>query len=240
VSFPQGKRQDAGQIALLESKRRNIMGSFGLNTNTREFLPYIKLNCKDGIVERSTFNGTERGTEIIENLVALFDFATIQVGWMRFEGEAPDMRLVAIGDPLPDRPGEDYKQGVKIVVMLPGELGLHEISTTATAALGALEQIHDEAIAAPEWAAGQVPAVQLTDWTGEKGKFGTRAIPTFRIVGWKDRTDALAKHKAIPKQRAAMPGAGTRPAVTGSKPMTPSPAPPQPKAPPVVDLEDFG
>ena len=54
---------------------------------------------------------------------ALFDFATVQVGWMRFEGERPTCGWSPIGDPMPDRPGEDYKQGIKMVVMLPGGLG---------------------------------------------------------------------------------------------------------------------
>ena len=76
---------------------------FGLNFNSCDFLPYIKINGKEGRIERSTYDGSERGTEIIENFVALFDFATVQVGWMRFEGDAPDMRLVAIGDPGDDR-----------------------------------------------------------------------------------------------------------------------------------------
>ena len=141
---------------------------FGLNFSGGEFLPYIRINGKEGRIERSTYDGSERGTEVIDDFVALFDFATVRVGWLRFEGDAPDMRLVAIGDPMPDRPGEDYKQGVKLVVMLPGELGLHEIATTATGVLGALEKVYDEAMAAPQWAAGQVPAVKLSDWSTKR------------------------------------------------------------------------
>ena len=138
----QGKRQDAGQIASRQQRRKDN-GLWSELRTAANFFRTSRSTARTAGSSARTFDGNERGTEIIENLVALFDFATVQVGWMRFEGERPDMRLVAIGDPLPDRPGEDYKQGVKLVVMLPGGLGLHEIATTATGVLGALEKIHD-------------------------------------------------------------------------------------------------
>ena len=51
------------------------------------------------------------------------------------------MRLVAIGDPLPERPGEAL--GIKMLVMLPGELGIHELATTATGVIGALYDLFE-------------------------------------------------------------------------------------------------
>src|SRR5262245_7041097 len=184
--------------------------SFGLNA-TGTLIPYVKINGKDGTVERSTYDGNERGTEIIENFSALFDFATVLVGYLRFEGERPDMRLAPLGDPMPDRPGEDYKQGIKMVVMLPGGLGPHEIATTASGVLGAFEKLHDAELAAPEWANGQIPYVKLRGFQREKTKFGPRAIPEFEIVGWKDRPEALLAFQARPKPRATMPPARKEP-----------------------------
>ncbi|TJW14935.1 MAG: hypothetical protein E5W82_09420 [Mesorhizobium sp.] len=210
--------------------------SFGLNINNGgEFLPYVKLDGKDGAVSRSTYDGNARGTVIIENLTALFDFATTRVGWLRFEGETPDMRLAAIGDPMPDRPGEDYKQGIKMVIMLPNELGPHELATTATGVLSALETLHDEVLAAPEWEAGQVPVGKITGWQKEKTKKGSRAIPEFAIVGWKERPEALKKFRAEAKPRASIQGSARtpKPPTTGSVPVQPPRLPPEPEA-------DFG
>src|SRR4029079_4777081 len=97
----------ACRIATVNGERQ--MGGFGLNASgDGTFLPYIKIDGKDGRISRSTYDGNERGRESSENFSALFDFGTVQVGYLRFEGERPDMRLLAIGDPLPDRPSEDY------------------------------------------------------------------------------------------------------------------------------------
>jgi hypothetical protein len=199
---------------------------FGLSIgNGKDFLPSIRINGKDGGVERSTWDGTERGLETVQDFVALFDFATLQVGWVEFTDRGPDKRLVAIGDPLPDRPSEKHKQGVQIVVFLPGGLGCHEICTTAIGVVSALEGIYDTTLAASEWQAGKVPVVRLTEFQKEKTKHGNRAIPVFQIIDWKDRPQELAEHAAKPKPRAAMSSAAsTRPAETGSTQMTPPPA----------------
>jgi hypothetical protein len=224
------------------------MGTFNLKNNN--FLPYVKFNCKEGTVERSTFDGNERGTEVVENFAALFDFDTLTTGWIKYDTEATDMHLVALGDPLPDRPGSDYKQGIKVIVMLPKGLGLHELSTTAMAATTALETIYDQAVSSPEWAQGKIPLVKLVSWTREKNKHRSRAVPNFEIADWKNRPEAFLEYKAIPKERASMPSGkatdtGTKPAATGSKPIkSPSSSPPSiGKAeadPDDFDPDDFG
>src|SRR5690554_5250705 len=208
-------------IAAQRAKRRkdNMMMGFGLNIGKGgDFLPSIRINGKDGGIERSTWDGTNRGLEVIDDLVALFDFATLKVGWVEFTDRGPDKRLVAIGDPLPDRPSEKHKQGVQLVVLLPGGLGCHEICTTAIGVVAALETVYEGTIAAPEWAQEKVPVVRLTEFIREKTKHGNRAVPVFEILDWKDRPKELDEHRAAPKPRAAMPAANTtsRPAATGS------------------------
>ena len=224
------------------------MTGFGLNIGKGgDFLPSIRINGKDGGVERSTWDGTNKGAEIIDDLVALFDFATLKVGWIDFTDKGPDRRMVAIGDPLPDRPSEKHKQGIEIVVQLPGNLGCHELCSTATGVVAALETIYDAALAAPEWSRGQVPVVRLTEFIREKTRHGNRAVPVFQIIAWKDRTNELEEHRAVPKPRAAMPAAApaSRPAATGSTRMTPPApaapvAPAAPAAPASPAIPDFG
>jgi hypothetical protein len=199
------------------------------------FLPSIRINGKDGGVERSTWDGTNRGLEVIDDFVALFDFATLKVGWIEFSDKGPDKRLVAIGDPLPDRPSEKHKQGIELVVQLPGSLGLHELCSTAIGVVAALETIYDAALAAPEWSRGEVPVVRLTEFIREKTRHGNRAVPVFQIIGWKQRPKELEEYRAAPKPRAAMPSA-QGPAETGSTRMTPPKAP----APASPAIPDFG
>lgn len=216
------------------------MSSFGLNIGKGgDFLPSIRINGKDGGVERSTWDGTTRGLEVIDDLVALFDFATLKVGWIEFSDHGPDKRLVAIGDPLPDRPSDKHKQGIELVVQLPGNLGCHELCSTAIGVVAALEAVYDATLAAPEWSngRGQVPVVRLTEFVREKTRHGNRAVPVFQIIGWKERPSELEAHRADPKPRAAMPSAqAARPAETGSTLMTP----PQVSTPAPAAIPDFG
>jgi len=216
------------------------MTGFGLTIGKGgDFLPTIRINGKDGGVERSTWDGSSKGLEVIDDLVALFDFATLQVGWIEFSENGPDKRLVAIGDPLPDRPSEKHKQGIRLVVQLPGNLGCHELSSTAIGVVAALEGIYNTTIAAPEWdnGRGQVPVVRLVEFIREKTRHGNRAVPVFQIIAWKDRTSELEEHRASPRPRAAMPVSATtaQPAATGSTQMTP-PA----SAPSRTPVPDFG
>jgi hypothetical protein len=200
------------------------------------FLPSIRINGKDGGVERSTWDGTNRGLEVIDDFVALFDFATLKVGWIEFSDKGPDKRLVALGDPLPDRPSEKHKQGVELVVQLPGSLGCHELCSTAIGVVAALEAVYDAALAAPEWSRGEVPVVRLTEFIREKTRHGNRAVPVFQIIGWKERPKELEEYRASPRPRAVLPVSTTvsRPAETGSTRMTP------PKAPATPSIPDFG
>ena len=78
-----------------------------------------------------------------------------------------------------------------MLVMLPDELGMHELATTATGVIGALFDLFEATSAAPESEEDQIPAVKLLDWKREKMKKGTRAIPQFAIIGWKERPEAL-------------------------------------------------
>lgn len=212
------------------------MSGFGLNIGKGgDFLPSIRINGKDGHVERSTWDGTNRGTEIVEDFVCLMDWATLQVGWIKFDDKGPNKRLVAIGDPLPDRPSEEHKQGIQLVVMLPDGLGPHEICTTAIGVVSAFEAVYEQSIAAPEWQAGKVPVVRITEFVKEKTKHGTRSVPVFHILDWKDRPKELEAHRAEPRPRAAIPGQQSRPAETGSTRMTPPASKPMPAAVP-----DFG
>jgi len=194
---------------------------FGLKISGGDLLPIIKINGKEGGVSRSTYDGQNRGEEIIDDFVALFDFATLRVGWIEFTDKGPDMRLVAIGDPLPDCPGEKFKQGIKLVVLLPGGLGCHELATTASGVLGALEAIYDAATSAPEWSQGKVPVVRLASFEKKKTKHGNIAVPTFELLDWKDRPAELNAHRASPKPRAALPSQQAKPAETGSTQITP-------------------
>ena len=178
---------------------------FGLQISNGNILPYIKINGKDGRVERSTYDGQNKGSEIVQDFVALFDWKTLKTGWINFEDNgAPDKHLAAIGDPMPERPSLKHKQGIEIVVFLPGGLGVHEISTTATGVISALEAIYDQSVEASEWSQGKIPVVRLTGFKKEGTGLKARAVPSFHILDWKDRPKEMDEHDAVPRPRAAI------------------------------------
>ena len=69
--------------------------AFGLNRSGEEFLSsHLRINGKEGRIERSWFNGSERITEIVElPLKVLVDFATLQVGWANFSGASMPAKI---------------------------------------------------------------------------------------------------------------------------------------------------
>jgi hypothetical protein len=138
------------------------------------------------------------------------------------------MKLVPLGEPLPDCPGEDYRSGISMIVML-AKFGLHDFSTTASGVLGAVDKLHDDVLAAPETAEGKVPQVKISRWIKEKTKKGTRAVPEFVIVDWKPRPEELKKLAVRPRSGSPKGGAGeaSQPPSTGSTPIK-SPTAPHP------------
>lgn len=191
-------------------------------------VPYIKYDAKAGrmfsVNRIQGANGWENDThDVTQGFAALMDFENIMVGWSKYTAQGPDHALVKLGDALPARPSDEHKQSFKLRLWSKS-LGLREISGTAKALLGAIDQLHDAYLAAPESKEGKLPVVALTGTTvvETKGPTGVNRnyAPVFAIQKWLARPEALV---------APAPAAKTVPAPsrTGT-----------PVAPPAAD--DFG
>jgi hypothetical protein len=190
--------------------------ALGIQTESTggNFIPTVKINSKQGRVYRvdrkQGADGWETDeVEITNSFQFVPDLENIQIGWMLFKaGQAPDLRLVKLGDVMPDRPTPDHKQGVRLLVKLGKECGgdLREIAATAKSILGPIDKLHDAYLAASKENAGKVPVVKLAGMKkiDTKTQHGTNTNfePQFEIVRWIDRPDfgpaAANEGKAAP------------------------------------------
>ena len=99
-----------------------------------------------------TGNGweTEQRNVETDEFRAVFDPKNIEVGWIAFvKGEGLNATLVHAGEDYGDRPSNDHKEGLRIVVKMDPALGgdLRELISTSSALWSAVDQL--PAIIAP-------------------------------------------------------------------------------------------
>ena len=185
--------------------------ALGLNTEMSEggdFLPIIMYMAKEGRLYKRDRVGGASGfdnldTELPTGTKMVFDFGSIQVGYMHFAaGQAPSFALVPLGKTIPASPSKDHRQGFRMMVHLGQGGGKREFATTAKTVLGAVDDLHGEFEKAPEARAGKVPVVEFagTERITTKNVHGTQTNfrPVFRIVQWIDRPADLGERTVPP------------------------------------------
>jgi hypothetical protein len=141
-------------------------------------------------------------TQDLTSAVFVFDFPTLEVGWVGFPGGRPDFRMAAFplnlqlsgGTPtLAARPADLNEQGNPVFNMgfrlnvMMGNREVREFSHSALCVYNAFSKLHDQFIAAAEAKAGQVPVVQVASYEAIKAKMSTNYAPVFKIGKWIDR-----------------------------------------------------
>jgi hypothetical protein len=183
--------------------------AFGIKTEAGaggDFTPIVKINAKAGRVYRVDRSQTAEGgwstdeVDITNTFAFIPDFEQMEIGWMFFQANsAPDLRMVPLGDPMPDRPAgvdkdgkPNFKQGIRLKVKLGKGCGgdVREIAATAMSVLGPFDRLHDTYVAGLAENPGKAPQVKMTgvkkiDTKTPKGT-NTNFEPIFEIVGWVD------------------------------------------------------
>lgn len=209
--------------------------ALGLNLSNASgnFLPICKFDCRAGRMFKSDkIDGEWNQTDITKSFKAVVDFENLEVGWIKFDGGAPDFVMVGHGEELPEKPSELHRQGVRLVMKLNKSCGgdVREMASNAKAFLKGIDALHDLYEAGAAKNKGKLPVVTLTETvaetTGEGAKKSTNYRPVFEISGWVDRPEDL-----VASSRSAAPAKATAPS-TGSTKVS------APKS--VDDDEDFG
>jgi hypothetical protein len=182
------------------------------------FTPTVKINSKQGRVyrvDRKEEGGvwTTDEVEITKDFQFVPDLDNLEIGWMFFKaGQAPDLRMVKLGEVMADRPaGADadgkpnFKQGVRLLLKLGKSCGgdLRELAATAKSILGPIDKLHDDYLAGAKDHPGQLPQVRMSDMkkVDLKTQHGTNTNfePVFEIVGWVDRARVFGDAAEEPK-----------------------------------------
>jgi hypothetical protein len=157
--------------------------------------------------------------EQFKNPTMLFDFGSLEVGYLKF-ASPPGFMLAPYGQPVPPRPEEmmQNQEGQSRKAFLPGfrikvasskvfgDADAYYWAHNAKTVLEPMDELHQTFLASPEAATGQVPLVAVT---------GTRIVevakqryhaPVFQIMGWYDRIPAFGERTVPPPApRASAP-----------------------------------
>ena len=206
----------------------------GGNGDGGEIIPIIKYDARAGrISRRDRVGGDYDSVDITNNFKAVFDFENVEVGFMCFPtGGAPDFQMVPLGEVMPQRPSDNHKQGVRLLVKLHADCGgdVRELSSNAKSFLGAMDTLHNAYVAGATANPGKLPVVVLKGVTSVVtnggGNKATNYAPNWEIVGWSSR----------PADLVAKPRGSGAPATSGGPPSTGSTK----AAAPAADDDDFG
>lgn len=229
--------------------------AFGFTYNSGEdFLPIVKYDSRAGrISRRDRTDGGNTDVDITRSFKAVFDFENLEVGWINFPaGAAPSFSMARIGEPMPPKPSDGHKQGIRIQIKLGKDCGgdLRELASNAGAFLRGTEKLHDQYLAEVKNNPGKLPVVALVDsvpeTTGKGEKKSTNYVPVWQIIQWVNRpVDLVYKPRgsapeAAPSTAPQQPSFGYTPPSTGSTQAPPPAAAPAPAPQPVAAEEDFG
>jgi hypothetical protein len=184
------------------------------NSSSATFLPLLTYDARAGrMFKRDRVQGSsgwETKQEDITSAPPTFavDFLSIEVGWAAFTPTGPNFVMAPLGQPQPAKPSPDHKNGFKLKVYGPQQLGgVREFSSSSKAVMGAIDDLHNAYTQAPEAAQGKIPVVQMTGTKPivAKGPQGTTTnyAPVFSIVQWTDR------HPDLGDATVALPAATT-------------------------------
>jgi hypothetical protein len=177
----------------------------------QEFLPRLKYDARSGAIyleDRVNHKGTWENQQrnVTEGFRGIFDLETVEVGWMHFpKGAAPNLVLVPIGQDWGDAPTPDHKQGFRLLVKMPPELGgdVREFISTALATWNAIDALHTAYAKQADKHPDQLPMVKLTEVIETRSANGASFTPVFEIDGW------VARPVDLPTGQGAATNGGT-------------------------------
>ena len=181
------------------------------------FLPIAKYDTPSGrltLHDRAFHDGGWHTNvrDVTEMFSAVFDLEHVQRGWIRFT-PAPEMVMVPVGEDPGEAPSDEYKEGLRLLMALPPELGggVRELTSTALTFWFALDELHDEYLAAVATEhPHELPLVELVETRRTEGQQVNYA-PVFRIKAWVKRPPELKPSLAHDTVHALTNGKGKKP-----------------------------
>jgi len=183
-----------------------------------DFLPIVKYSAKDGSFVRQDRHQAPDGTweksetEMDTPIKVVMDMDAIEVGFIAFTANGPDFRLVQVGEPMPQQPSPDHKEGFR-VRLYNKEIGLREMSSSSKIVRNQMNDLHDAYLAGKADNPGKVPVVEITGSDRVQIETKAQGTQTFRspnwaIADWIDRPEGMSAPAAQePAQAVSAPPA---------------------------------
>ena len=183
-----------------------------------DFLPIVKYSAKDGSFVRQDRHQAPDGTweksetEMDTPIKVVMDMDAIEVGFIAFTANGPDFRLVQVGEPMPQQPSPDHKEGFR-VRLYNKEIGLREMSSSSKIVRNQMNDLHDAYLAGKADNPGKVPVVEITGSDRVQIETKAQGTQTFRspnwaIADWIDRPEGMnAPAAQEPAQAVSAPPA---------------------------------
>ena len=171
------------------------------NSGGGDFLPIVKYSAKDGSFVRQDRHQAPDGTweksetEMETPLKVVMDMDAIEVGFIAFTATGPDFRMVQVGEPMPQQPSPDHKEGFRIR-LYNKEIGLREMSSSSKIVRNQMNDLHDAFLAGKADNPGKLPVVEITGSDRIQIETKAQGTQTFRspkwsISGWIDRPEGM-------------------------------------------------
>lgn len=211
--------------------------ALGLNLSSGgssdDIIPFIKYDARSGRIFRNDrvagANGYEsQAVDITRSFKAVVDLEQFEVGWMLFgAGAAPQYAMALHGEPMPQRPTQEFRQGVRVMLKLhsscaSGEGDVRELTGNSAAFLRGVDALHDAYEAQKLPNNGKLPVVAMADsvpvTSGSGAKASTNYQPVFEIVGWAVRPKDLVFRPRAAAKPAAGAAAAQAPAAERTAP----------------------
>ena len=178
-----------------------------------DFLPIVKYSAKDGSFVRQDRHQAPDGTweksetEMDTPIKVVMDLDTIEVGFIAFTTSGPDFRMVQVGQPMPQQPSPDHKEGFR-VRLYNKEIGLREMSSSSKIVRNQMNDLHDAFLAGKADNPGKLPVVEITGSDRIQIETKAQGTQTFRspkwsISGWIERPEGMNQGASVTLEEPA-------------------------------------
>jgi hypothetical protein len=133
-------------------------------------MPLLKFDGRVGrlyIVDRVHREGEwiNEQHDVTDAFQGVFYLDGLQTGWIAFpKGAAPDMVLVPVGEDAGECPGEGYKEGLRVLALLPDEKDARELLATSKGVWLGFKQLYESYEVQASKHPGKLPLVNSPRW----------------------------------------------------------------------------
>jgi hypothetical protein len=172
--------------------------------DAKEYRQFVKWNASEGAairvdrVQDDVGDWSNKSVDITKVFEAIFDWESIEIGWINYQaGGPPDFRMVPLGDEIDERPGDNFKEGFRLLMKLVNGAGddIREFSSNSKLVWQSLSEAHDHYLEARDKHKGQAPVIGIAEVIRVRTGSSTNYRPDFVFKRWVKRPAEFTSNK---------------------------------------------